>query len=76
MIFIDKISSKSLKPLKLIDPCAVNSRLADNSIKRTIAKSPAKTNYRRLTEINCRYYGLSPYSVRYKVNRLYIWSLV
>ena len=27
MIFIDKISLKSLKPLKLIDPCAVNSRL-------------------------------------------------
>ena len=31
----------------------------DTPIKRTAAKSPAKTNYRRLTEINSRYYGLS-----------------
>ena len=46
--------------------------LTDTSIKRTLAKSPAKTNYGRLTEINCCYYGLSlkrtrirgPYSVR------------
>ena len=49
MIFIDKISLKSLKPLKLIDACTVNSRLADTSIKQTIAKSPAKANYGRLT---------------------------
>ena len=48
--------------------------MTDTSIKRTAAKSPAKTNYRRLTEINTCYYGLSlirtlprgPYSVRYK----------
>ena len=48
--------------------------MTDTSIKRTAAKSPAKTNYRRLTEINTRYYGHSlirtlprgPYSVRYK----------
>ena len=41
-------------------------------IIRTAAKSPAKTNYRRLTEINSRYYGISllktltrgPYRVR------------
>ena len=32
---------------------------ADTPIKRTAAKSPAKTNYRRLTEINSRYYRLS-----------------
>ena len=40
----------------------------------TAAKFSAKTNYRRLIEINSRYYGLSlmrtltrgPYSVRYK----------
>ena len=46
----------------------------ETPIKRTIAKSPAKTNYRRLTEINSRYYGLSPiwtltrdpYIVRYR----------
>ena len=83
MIFIDKISLKSLKPLKLIDACTVNSRLADTSIKQTIAKSPAKANYGRLIEINCRYYGLSlrrtrirgPYSIRYKVSRLCIYEI-
>ena len=52
----------------------VNSRLADTPMIRTVAKSPAKTNYRGLTEINSRYYGHSlmrtltrgPHSVRYK----------
>ena len=52
----------------------VNSRLADTPIIRTAAKSPAKINYRRLTKINSRYYGLSlmrtltraPHSVRNK----------
>ena len=29
--------------------------ITDTPIIRTAAKSPAKTNYRRLTEINCRY---------------------
>ena len=32
--------------------------ITDTSIKRTAANSPAKTNYRRLTEINSCYYGL------------------
>ena len=49
-------------------------RTPRNAITRTATKSPAKTNYRRLTEINYRYYRLSlmrtlmwgPYSVRYK----------
>ena len=52
----------------------VNSRLADTAIKRTAAKSTAILNYRRLTEINSRYYGLllmrtlaqGRYNVRYK----------
>ena len=45
--------------------------LTDTPIKQTVAKSPAKTKYRRLSETNSRYYGLSlkktltrgPYSV-------------
>ena len=37
----------------------VNSRLTDTSLIRTAAKSPAKINYRRLTERNSCYYGLS-----------------
>ena len=56
-----------------LSPCGHPAK-TDNAITRTAAKSPAKTNYRRLTEINCRYYRLSvmrtliwgPYSVRYK----------
>ena len=52
----------------------VNTRLADTSIIRTAGKSQAKINYRDLTEINYRYYGLSlmwtitwgPHRVRYK----------
>ena len=48
--------------------------ITDTPIIRTAAKSPAKTNYRCLTEINSRYYGLSlmrtlirdPHSVRHK----------
>ena len=53
-----------------LSPCG-HLALTDNPIIRTAAKSPAKTNYRRLTKINSRYYGLSllrtcirgPYSV-------------
>ena len=64
-------------------PSTVNSRLADTPIKRTAAKSQAKTNYRRLTEINSRYYGLSlirtlirsSYSVRNKGSWLYTFCL-
>ena len=33
--------------------------ITDTPIIRTAAKSPAKINYRRLNEINFRYYGLS-----------------
>ena len=52
----------------------VNSRLPDTQIERIAPKSPAKTNYKRLTEINSPYYGLplkrtvtrGPYRVRYK----------
>ena len=53
-----------------LSPCG-HLALTDNPIIRTAAKSPAETNYRRLTKINSRYYGLSllrtcirgPYSV-------------
>ena len=53
--------------------------ITDTPIKRTAAKSPAKTNHRRLTEINFRYYGLSlkrtltrgPKRNDYNVNLLY-----
>ena len=48
--------------------------ITDTPIIRTAANSQAKTTYRRLTEINSRYYGLSlmrtltqgPYSICYK----------
>ena len=56
-----------------LSPCG-HPAMTDTPIKRTAANSPAKTNYRRLAEINSRYYGLSlmrtptqgPYSVRNK----------
>jgi len=54
-------------------PCG-HLAITNTLIKWTAAKSPAKTNYRHLTEINSCYYGLSlmrtltqgPYSVRNK----------
>ena len=39
-------------------PCG-HLAITDTPIKRTAAKSQEKPNYRRLTEINSRYYGLS-----------------
>ena len=58
-----------------LSPCG-HPAITDTPIKGTVAnyKSPAKTNYRRLTEINSRHHGLSlmrtpirgPYNVRYK----------
>ena len=54
-----------------LSPCG-HPVMTDALILRTAAKSPAKINYRCLTEINSRYYGLSltgmtltrgPYSV-------------
>ena len=56
-----------------LSPCG-HPAIMNTPIKQTAAKSPAKTNYRRMTEINSRYYGLSlmrtltrgPYSVRNK----------
>ena len=58
----------SVMPHRSYSVCVVcntfNSRLADTwllqtPVIRTAAKSPTKINYRRLTEINSRYYGLS-----------------
>ena len=43
----------------IIKPSTVNSRLTNTPIIRTAAKSQAKINWRCLTEINSRYYGLS-----------------
>ena len=62
-----------------LSPCG-HPAITDTPIKRTAAKSPAKTNYRRLTEINSHYYGLSlirtltqgPCSVLYKGSSLYV----
>ena len=56
------------------NPRIVNFRLADTAIIPTAAKSQAKINFSRLTEINSHYFGLSlmrtltggPYSVRFK----------
>ena len=57
--------------------------MTDTPIIPTAAKSKAKIIYRRLTEINSRYYGLSlmrtltrgPNSVRYKGSWLYLeWN--
>ena len=62
-----------------LSPCG-HLAITDTPIKRTAAKSQEKTNYRRLTEIKSRYYGLSlmrtltrgPYGVRYKGSWLYM----
>ena len=64
-----------------LSPCG-HLAITDTPIKRTAAKSQEKTNYRRLTEIKSRYYGLSlmrtltrgPYGVRYKGSWLYSLS--
>ena len=61
-----------------LSPCG-HPAITDTPIIRTAAKSPAKINYRRLTKINSRYYGLSlmrtltrgPHSVRNKGSWLY-----
>ena len=41
-----------------LSPCG-HLAITDSPIIRTAAKSPIKTDYRRLNEINSRYYGLS-----------------
>ena len=41
-----------------LSPCE-HLAITDTPIKRTAVKSQEKPNYRRLTEINSRYYGLS-----------------
>ena len=40
-----------------LSPCG-HPAITDTSIKQTAAKSPAKTNYRRLSEMTSRYKGL------------------
>ena len=65
-----------------LSPCG-HPAISDTPIIRTAAKSPAKTCYRCLTEINSRYYGHSlmrtltrgPHSVRYKGSWLY-WEVM
>ena len=41
-----------------LSPCG-HLAITDTPIKRTAVKSQEKPNYRRLSEINSRYYGLS-----------------
>ena len=41
-----------------LPPCE-HPAITDTPIIRTAAKSPAKPNFRHLSEINSRYYGLS-----------------
>ena len=41
-----------------LPPCG-HLAITDTPLLQTAAKSPAKLSYRRLTEINSRYYGLS-----------------
>ena len=61
-----------------LSPCGLPA-IRDTTITETAAKSPAKIEYRRLTEINSRYYGLSllrtltrsPEGVRNKGSCLY-----
>ena len=65
-----------------LSPCG-HPAITDTPIIRTAAKSPAKTSWRRLTEINSQYYGLSlmrtpprsPYSVRYEGSWLYLGAI-
>ena len=72
----NKIKKSSYSQLS---PCG-HPATTDTPIIRTAAKSPAKTNYRRFTEINSRYYGHSlmrtltrgPHSVRNKGSWLYL----
>ena len=49
---------QSIQKYSQLWPCG-HLAITDTPIIRTAAKSPVKTNYRRLTEINSRYYGLS-----------------
>ena len=59
---------------RLSDPPPPPPAITDTPIKRTAANSPAKAIYRRLTEINSRFCGLSlmrtltrgPYNVCYE----------
>ena len=68
-----EIVRAKIKDYSQLSPCGHPS-ITETPIIRTTAKSQAKINYRRLTEVNSRYYGLSvmrtltrgPYSVRNK----------
>ena len=65
---------ETLSTVCYLSPCE-HPTITDTLMIWTVAKSPAKTNYRCLTEINSRYYGLSlkrtltwgPYGVCYIV---------
>ena len=60
-------SKKTKKKIKIKQPISHYSQLSPSGhaaipeplVKRTAAKSQAKINYRRWTEINSRYYELS-----------------
>ena len=69
----EKETSYSIASYSQLSPCG-HPAITDTQIERIAPKSPAKTNYKRLTEINSPYYGLplkrtvtrGPYRVRYK----------
>ena len=51
-------SSNNIAKYSELSPCG-HPAITDTQLIWTEAKSPAKTDYRRLTEINSHYYGLS-----------------
>ena len=66
MPFNKKVITSSLRAQKKVQPEQIQSTLALRTPRynghpeiRLRAKSQAKINYRRLTEMNSRYYGLS-----------------
>ena len=61
LMLLKRLEKQNLQvqPMLFKVTTTVNSRLADTPIIRTADKFRAKINYRRLTEINSRYYGLS-----------------
>ena len=75
-LYCKTVNTRGIQSTEL--PCR-HPAIMGTLIRQTAATSLAKTNYRHLTEINSRYYGLSlmrtllrrPYSVCYKRSWLY-----
>ena len=59
MLLMDNMNrSNHILYYSQLSPCG-HLAITNTPIKRTAAKSQEKPNYRRLTEINSSYYGLS-----------------